>query len=185
MRFVAVKSPEQQKCDDAASGATGPDSTSHTSQQRHPIASCILPSLASFRRSVAKVSSVSYKLSRIPIIRTCQPSASLPRNAGGAAASGQSQGTSGATDLFLLRGDKSDCDRSAQSRMRLPPSLSSTAGWRTTTPCIRIPDWATDHPASTFFPNPLRVRLDGVNSTITVAVQCYVIKVKAELPAPP
>src|ERR1700736_3743445 len=48
--------------------------------------------------------------------------------------------------------------------MRLPLSLSSMAGWRTITPCIPIPGWAIAHPGSTSFPNPLRVRFDGVNS---------------------
>src|SRR5580704_17716227 len=43
--------------------------------------------------------------------------------------------------------------------------LSSTAGWRTTTPCTRIPAWATAHRGSTSFPNPLRVRFNGVNSS--------------------
>jgi transposase InsO family protein len=33
---------------------------------------------------------------------------------------------------------------SARSRMRSPRLPSSIAGWKTTTPCIRIPAWATD-----------------------------------------
>src|SRR6266567_4333897 len=53
---------------------------------------------------------------------------------------------------------------SARSRMPLRLLLSSIAGWRTTTPCIPIPGWAIAHPGSTSFPNPLRVRFDGVNS---------------------
>src|SRR6266705_233468 len=53
---------------------------------------------------------------------------------------------------------------SARSRMPPQPLLSSIAGWRTTTPCIPIPGWAIAHPGSTSFPNPLRVRFDGVNS---------------------
>src|SRR6476619_3737527 len=53
---------------------------------------------------------------------------------------------------------------SRRSRMPLPPLPSSIAGWRTTTPCIPIPGWAIAHPGSTSFPNPLRVRFDGVNS---------------------
>src|SRR5258708_29501181 len=53
---------------------------------------------------------------------------------------------------------------SARSRIPLRPLLSSIAGWRTTTPCIRIPGWAIAHLGSTSFPNPLRVRFDGVNS---------------------
>ena len=44
--------------------------------------------------------------------------------------------------------------------------LSSTIGWRTTTPCILTPSWAIAHPASTSFPNPLRVRFDRVNSKL-------------------
>src|SRR5438045_695174 len=54
---------------------------------------------------------------------------------------------------------------SARSRMPLQPLLSSIAGWRTTTPFTRIPDWDTNHPANTSFPNPLRVRFNGVNSS--------------------
>src|SRR6266567_2638850 len=56
---------------------------------------------------------------------------------------------------------------SASAQSRMPPRLllSSIAGWRTTTPCIPIPGWAIAHPGSTSFPNPLRVRFDGVNST--------------------
>src|SRR5687767_8226186 len=54
--------------------------------------------------------------------------------------------------------------------MPLLPSLSSIAGWRTTTQCIPIPGWATAHPGSTSFPNPLRVRFDGVNSTVDCRV---------------
>jgi hypothetical protein len=38
--------------------------------------------------------------------------------------------------------------------------LWSIAGWRTTTPCIRICDWDTHHLASTSFPNPLRLRFN-------------------------
>jgi putative transposase len=53
-------------------------------------------------------------------------------------------------------------------RVRLIPSTTaalalSTAGWRMTTPCIRIPGWATAHPGSTSCPNPPRVRFNGVN----------------------
>src|SRR5262245_27428567 len=48
--------------------------------------------------------------------------------------------------------------------MLRPLLLSSITGWRTTTPCTRTPDWAISHPASTFCPNPSRVRFDGVNS---------------------
>ena len=44
---------------------------------------------------------------------------------------------------------------------------SSISGWRTTTPFTRTPDWATDHRASTFFPNLSRVRFNGVNSRHT------------------
>jgi len=36
---------------------------------------------------------------------------------------------------------------------------------RAKTPFARIPDWDTHHLASIFFPNLLRVRSDGVNST--------------------
>ena len=55
---------------------------------------------------------------------------------------------------------------SAQSRMPPQPSLSSIAGWRTTTPCIRIPGWAIAHRGNTSCsrPNPLCVRSNGVNS---------------------
>ena len=51
-------------------------------------------------------------------------------------------------------------------RVSLPlqPLLSSIAGWRTTTPFTRTPDWDTDHLANTSCPNPLRVRFNGVNS---------------------
>jgi putative transposase len=52
----------------------------------------------------------------------------------------------------------------ARSRMLPPPSLSSTPGWRTTTPCIHIPDRATAHPGSTSCLNPLPVRFNGLNS---------------------
>ena len=52
----------------------------------------------------------------------------------------------------------------ARSQTPLLPLLSSIAGWRTTTPFTRIPDWVIDHPANTSFPNPLRVRFNGVNS---------------------
>src|SRR5437016_5572721 len=54
---------------------------------------------------------------------------------------------------------------SVRSRMPLRLLLSSITGWRTTTPCIPIPGWAIAHLGSTSFPNPLRVRFDGVNST--------------------
>src|ERR1700735_5060235 len=54
---------------------------------------------------------------------------------------------------------------SVRSQMPPPLSHSSTIGWRTTTPCIPIPDWAIAHPGSTSFPNPSRVRFDRVNST--------------------
>src|SRR5437016_234021 len=53
---------------------------------------------------------------------------------------------------------------SVRSRMPLRLLLSSITGWRTTTPCIPIPGWAIAHLGSTSFPNPLRVRFDGVNS---------------------
>src|SRR5580658_6089128 len=59
---------------------------------------------------------------------------------------------------------------SARSRMLLPPWLSSIAGWRTTTPCIRIPGWAIAHLGSTSCPNPPRVRFNGVNSSDLIAV---------------
>src|SRR5947209_20567709 len=54
---------------------------------------------------------------------------------------------------------------SVRSRMPLRLLLSSITGWRTTPPCIPIPGWAIAHLGSTSFPNPLRVRFDGVNST--------------------
>src|SRR5438309_10348466 len=55
---------------------------------------------------------------------------------------------------------------SVRSRMPLRLLLSSITGWRTTTPCIPIPGWAIAHLGSTSFPNLLRVRFDGVNSTL-------------------
>jgi transposase InsO family protein len=60
---------------------------------------------------------------------------------------------------------KRDYSGSARSRMPLPRSPSSIAGWRNTTPCTRIPGWATAHPGSICCPNPSRVRFNGVNST--------------------
>src|SRR5215469_13053543 len=44
-------------------------------------------------------------------------------------------------------------------------------GWRTTTPCTRIPGWAIAHPENTSCsrPNPPSVRSNGVNSTYLVA----------------
>jgi hypothetical protein len=57
----------------------------------------------------------------------------------------------------------SNATTSGSARYRMPelPLLSSIAGWKITTPCTRIPDWATNHPASTslFFPNR---RLSGL-----------------------
>ncbi len=49
----------------------------------------------------------------------------------------------------------------------LPRLLSLIAGCRTTTPCIRIPGWATAHRGNTSCSplNPPRVRFNGVNST--------------------
>src|SRR5438445_6061746 len=57
---------------------------------------------------------------------------------------------------------------SVRSRMPLRLLLSSITGWRTTTPCIPIPGWAIAHLGSTSFPNPLRVRFDGVNAGDTI-----------------
>jgi hypothetical protein len=48
--------------------------------------------------------------------------------------------------------------------MPLPPLLSLTSGWRSTTPCTPILGWAIAHPGSTSCLNPSRVRSNGVNS---------------------
>ena len=65
---------------------------------------------------------------------------------------------------------KRDYVRVSRYRMPLPHLPSSIAGWRTTTPSTPIPGWAIAHPGSTSFPNPLRVRFNGVNSTLIVAI---------------
>ena len=57
--------------------------------------------------------------------------------------------------------DRRDYVRGPDPGRRCSLCTRAIAGWRTTTPFSRTPDWATGHRASTFFPNPTRVRLTG------------------------
>jgi hypothetical protein len=79
----------------------------------------------------------------------------------------------------------SSATASGSARPRMPPQslLSSIAGWRTTTTFTRFSDWATDHPANTSFPNPLRLRFSGVNSTpVRTAAEMGTLSAFASLP---